>query len=163
MLIVVQGAIGLSMVELGTTPTKVKVFALHKSIGLTVLALVLLRLAWRLGQRTPREPPGPRWQRVAARISHVLLYLLLLALPLSGWLFNSAANFPLSWFGLVRVPSLTHGYEPALKALAHGAHEFLFWLLAVLVAVHAAAALWHHFGQRDDVLRRMLPGAKEVR
>jgi len=157
-LILVQGSIGLTMVELGMTPTKVKVFALHKSIGLTILALALLRLAWRLGQRVPSDPPMPRWQRVAARASHFLLYVLILALPLSGWLFNSAANFPLEWFGVVHVPSLTHGLDPVLKAWALRTHALLFWILIGVVAMHAAAALWHHFRQRDDVLLRMLPG-----
>jgi cytochrome b561 len=162
-LIVTQGAIGLTMVELGMTPTKVKVFALHKSVGLTILALALLRLAWRLGQRVPRDPPMPHWQYVAARASHLLLYVLILALPLSGWLFNSAANFPLEWFGLVHVPSLTHGLDPVLKSLALRTHVLLFWILAAVVTVHAAAALWHHFRGRDDVLLRMLPGSGKKR
>jgi cytochrome b561 len=160
-LIVVQGAIGLTMVELGMTPTKVKVFALHKSIGLTVLALVLLRLAWRLTQRAPREVPMPAWQRAAARMSHFLLYVLILALPFSGWLFNSAANLPLEWFGLVHVPSLTRGLDPVLKAFALRTHVVLFWVLVAVVAIHAAAALWHHFRQRDDVLLRMLPARRK--
>src|SRR5690348_9851871 len=159
-LIVVQGAIGLTMVELGTTPTKVRVFALHKSIGLTVLALVLLRLAWRLTQRAPREVPMPAWQRAAARLSHFLLYVLILALPFSGWLFNSAANFPLEWFGLFHVPSLTRGLDPVLKAFALRAHVVLFWVLFAIVAIHVAAALWHHYRQRDDVLLRMLPSRR---
>jgi len=162
-LIVVQGAIGLTMVELGMTPTKVKVFALHKSIGLTVLALVLLRLAWRLTQRTPREVPMPRWQLAAARTSHFLLYVLILALPFSGWLFNSAANFPLEWFGMFHVPSLTRGLDPVLKAFALRAHVVLFWVLVAVVAVHVFAALWHHFRQRDEVLLRMLPMAGKRR
>ncbi|HET9835730.1 MAG TPA: cytochrome b [Rhodanobacteraceae bacterium] len=162
-LIVVQGAIGLTMVELGMTPTKVRVFALHKSIGLTILALVLLRLAWRLGQRTPREVPMPAWQLAAARLSHFLLYLLILALPFSGWLFNSAANFPLEWFGVFHVPSLTRGLDPVLKAFALRAHVVLFWTLVGVVAIHVAAALWHHFRQRDDVLRRMLPARRKRR
>ena len=156
-LILVQGLIGLTMVELGMTPAKVRVFALHKSIGLTILALALLRIAWRLSQRAPRDPPMPRWQRVAARISHLCLYLLILALPVSGWLFNSAANFPLSWFGVVRVPSLTGGYDPALKPQALAAHVALFWILVALLAIHVGAALWHHFRRHDDVLLRMLP------
>ncbi|MER3547397.1 MAG: cytochrome b [Rhodanobacteraceae bacterium] len=156
-LILAQGAIGLTMVDLGMTPTKVKVFALHKSIGLTVLALALLRLAWRITQRVPRDPPMPRWQRAVAKLSHFLLYVLILALPLSGWLFNSAANFPLEWFGLFHVPSLTHGLDPALKAWSLRAHVALFWILVGVLAVHVAGALWHHFVQRDDVLLRMLP------
>ncbi|SRR5579883_40557 len=156
-LILAQGAIGLTMVDLGMTPTKVKVFALHKSIGLTVLALALLRLAWRLTQRVPRDPPMPRWQHIAARVSHVLLYVLILALPLSGWLFNSAANFPLEWFGVVHVPSLTQGLDPTLKTWSLRAHVVLFWILIGALTVHVAAALWHHFVRRDDVLLRMLP------
>jgi cytochrome b561 len=160
-LIVVQGAIGLTMVELGMTPTKVKVFALHKSIGLTVLALVLLRLAWRLIQRAPREVSMPPWQRAAARLSHFLLYVLILALPFSGWLFNSAANFPLEWFGIFHVPSLTRGLDPVLKAFALRAHVVLFWVLVAVVAIHVFAALWHHYRQRDDVLLRMLPARRK--
>jgi cytochrome b561 len=161
-LIVAQGAIGLTMVELGMTPTKVRVFALHKSIGLTVLALVLLRLAWRLAQRAPREVPMPRWQLAAARMSHFLLYALILALPFSGWLFNSAANFPLEWFGVFHVPSLTRGgLDPVLKAFALRAHVVLFWVLVAVVAIHVFAALWHHFRQRDDVLVRMLPARRK--
>lgn len=159
-LIIVQGAIGLTMVQLDMTPTKVRVFALHKSIGLTVLALVLLRLLWRAIQRAPREVPMPRGQRIAAHVSHAALYLLMLALPLSGWLFNSAANFPLSWFGVVHVPSLTRGLNPGLKAFALSAHIVLFWILVGVLAVHIGAALWHHFVQRDEVLLRMLPGTR---
>jgi cytochrome b561 len=160
LLIVVQGAIGLTMVELGVTPTKVRVFALHKSIGLSILALVLLRLAWRLSQRPPREVPMPNLQLAASRLSHFLLYVLILALPLSGWLFNSAANFPLEWFGLIHVPSLTRGLDPVLKAFALRAHVVLFWVLVAVVAIHVFAALWHHYRQRDDVLVRMLPARR---
>jgi cytochrome b561 len=163
LLIIAQGAIGLTMVELGMTPAKVKVFALHKSIGLTILALGLLRLAWRLGQRAPLDPPMPHWQRNAAKLSHFFLYMLILALPLSGWLFNSAANFPLEWFGLVHVPSLTRGLDPVLKAWALRAHVVLFWILIGVVVVHVASALWHHWVQRDDVLLRMLPGSEKRR
>ena len=162
-LIVVQGVIGLTMVELGMTPTKVRVFALHKSIGLTVLALALLRLAWRLTQRAPREVPMARWQLAAARLSHFLLYVLILALPFSGWLFNSAANSPLEWFGVVHVPSLTRGFDPVLKAFALRTHVVLFWVLVAVVAIHVFAALWHHLHQRDDVLLRMLPLKKKSR
>jgi cytochrome b561 len=156
-LILAQGVIGLAMVGMGLAPAKLRVFALHKSIGLTILALALLRIAWRLTERRPADPPGtPRWQRRVARAMHVVLYLLILALPLSGWWFNSAANAPLAWFGLVDVPSLTGGYAPVWKPRALFLHQVLFWLLVALLVVHVGAALWHHFKQRDDVLRRML-------
>ncbi|HET7931603.1 MAG TPA: cytochrome b [Rhodanobacteraceae bacterium] len=158
-LIVAQAAIGLTMVQLGVTPEKVRVFALHKSIGLSILALVLLRIAWRLGERRPADPVGtPRWQLRAARVAHLALYVLIVALPLSGWWFNSASNAPLTWFGLFQVPSLTGGYDPVWKPRALLLHQTLFWLLVAVLAVHVGAALWHHFRQHDDVLRRMVLG-----
>lgn len=156
-LILVQGAIGLAMVRMGLTPAKVRVFALHKSIGILVLALVLLRIAWRLGeQRSVAIPPASRWQACAAHAMHLALYTLILAVPLSGWWFNSTANAPLAWFGLFYLPGLTHGYDPVWKPRALWLHQASCWLLAGLLVGHVGAALWHHFGRRDDVLRRML-------
>ena len=160
-LIVAQGVIGLSMVQMGLTPAKVRVFALHKSIGITILALVLLRIAWRLTEKRPADPPAmPRWLVLAAHAMHFALYVLILAIPLSGWWFNSASNAPLVWFGWFDVPSLTHGFDPAWKPRALLLHQSLFWLLVVLLVLHVGAALWHHFKQRDEVLRRMLAGPR---
>jgi cytochrome b561 len=159
LLIVLQAVLGLTMVQLGVTPEKVRVFALHKSIGLGILALVLLRIAWRLSERRPADPAGtPRWQRRAAHLAQLALYVLMVAIPLSGWWFNSAANAPLTWFGMLQVPSLTGGYDPLWKPRALLVHQSLFWLLVAVLSVHVGAALWHHFKQRDDVLRRMLSG-----
>lgn len=155
-------SVGWYMKGLPNSPDKIKVYALHKSFGLTVFALVLLRLAWRelVDRVRPPLPDGmPAWQRFAAHASHVALYLLMFAIPLSGWLFNSAANFPLRWFGLFSVPSL-HAADSATKAFAGAAHWWLFWVLAAVLAAHVGAALWHHFGARDEVLRRMWPGTR---
>lgn len=150
--------VGLWMDELPNTPTKLEVYALHKSVGITVLALVLLRLAWRLIDQRPPLPPGmPAWERVLAGVTHGLLYLLLLVMPISGWLYNSAANFPLRWFGLFGLPALS-GPDRALKALAHEIHETGFYVLAALFMLHVAGALKHHFLDRDPTLARMLPG-----
>ena len=161
-LIVAQGVIGLSMVQMGLTPAKVRVFALHKSIGLTILALVLLRIAWRLSERRPADPPTmPRWQRRVAHGLHLALYVLIVAIPLSGWWFNSAANAPLVWFGWIDVPSLTGGLDPLWKPRALLLHQTLFWVLVALLVLHVGAALWHHFRQRDDVLRRMALGPRK--
>lgn len=160
-LILAQAAIGLTMVRMDLSPAKVRVYALHKSLGMTILALVVLRIAWRLTCRRPPDPAGmPRWQRRAARATHLALYALILALPLSGWWFNSASNAPLVWFGWFDLPGLTAGYAPAWKPRALLAHQTLFWSLAALLALHVGAALWHHFRQRDDVLRRMLGVAR---
>jgi cytochrome b561 len=156
LLIVGLVLVGMWMTDLPNGPQKIQIYALHKSTGLTVLALSTLRLAWRFIAGAPPLVPMPSWQRLAAHASHVGLYVLLLAIPLSGWLFNSAAGFPLKWFGLVRVPPLA-AYDPALKALARETHETLAWTLVALAVLHAAAALQHHFMHRDATLHRMLP------
>lgn len=158
-LILVQGTIGLVMVQLPKRPSVIPVYDLHKSIGLTILTLAVLRLAWRAFDRRPPDPPGmPRWQHRVSRWTHVALYVLIFAVPLSGWLFDSASSLrPLHWWGLVTMPSLTGGPDRALKAFAENLHFTLFWVLFAVAALHVAAALKHHFLDRDEVLRRMLP------
>ena len=155
LLIIGLSIVGLLMTELPNSPLKMQVYALHKSFGLTVLALTVLRLAWRFIAGTPTDLPGPRLQTLAAKAVHGLMYFLLLAMPLSGWLFNSAAGFPLRWFNLVQLPKLFTGYNPALKHLAHELHETGFYVLAALLLVHAGAALFHHYVLKDDTLKRM--------
>ena len=149
--------VGFAMQELANSPTKIQVYGLHKSIGLTVLALTVLRLLWRLFAGVPQPAPGtPRWQLWASNATHGALYVILLAMPLSGWLYNSASGFPLKWFGLFALPRLS-GYDADVKAFALGAHSTLFLALAAIVALHAAAALKHHYFDRDRTLVRMLP------
>lgn len=152
--------VGLVMQELPNSPTKIEVYALHKSVGLTVLGLTVLRLLWRLVAGAPAPVPGmPRWQVLAAQVSHGAIYVLLLAMPLSGWLYNSASGFPLKWFGLFGLPKLS-GYDPDVKAFALEMHEWGFIALLALITLHAAAALHHHYRHRDATLARMLPGVK---
>lgn len=131
--------------------------ALHKSIGITIFALAVLRLLWRWVNPVPPMPASsPRWQHLAARISHVALYALLLLMPLFGWLMSSARNFPVSWFGMATLPDLIGPSEEAYDFF-HEGHELLAKVLFVLALLHIAAALKHHFIDRDDVLLRMLP------
>ena len=156
-LVLVMATIGLTMGDLPNGPDKIRVYALHKSIGLTILALVVLRLAWRLYAGAPAPVAGtPAWQERAASLTHWALYALLLAMPLSGWLLNSASGFPLQWFGLVNLPAIA-GRDHDLHELAESVHEWLFWTLVALVVAHAAAAFHHHLFQRDATLARMLP------
>lgn len=156
-LVLVMAGLGLVMVELPNTASTARLYALHKSIGLSILALMLLRLAWRLHAGAPPALGGtPPWQARAAAFTHAALYGLLIAMPLSGWAINSSSGFPLRWFGLFRVPQFG-GRDDALNALAKGWHEALFWTLVVLALAHAAAAVWHHLFQRDATLARMLP------
>ena len=99
----------------------------------------------------------PQWQHRVAQLTHAGLYVLLFAVPLSGWLVNSASGFPLRWFGLFRVPSIA-ARDHALHEFAEGLHEWLFWGLIALVVMHATAAIYHHLFMRDATLARMLPG-----
>ncbi|TLX23196.1 cytochrome b [Thermomonas fusca] len=157
LLILAMAWLGLTMGEMPNGPDKIATYALHKSIGLSILALVALRLLWRLYAGAPATLAGtPRWQERIAALTHLALYALLLALPLSGWLLNSAAGFPLQWFGVFNLPALA-GRDEALHELAEQTHELLFWALAGLVVLHAAAALHHHLFLGDATLARMLP------
>jgi len=159
LLILAQAAIGLTMVNLPRRPSVFAIYNLHKSIGLTILALAVLRLAWRAFDRRPQDPPGmPNWQRRIAHATHWLLYVLIFAVPLSGWLFDSATALrPLHWWGAITMPSLTGGPAPDWADFTRSLHHFLFWLLVAVVVGHVAAALKHHFIDRDNVLRRMWP------
>jgi cytochrome b561 len=149
--------VGFLMQELANSPSKIQVYSLHKSIGLTVLALTVARLLWRLFAGVPQPVPGtPRWQAWASAGTHGALYLVLLAMPVSGWLYNSASGFPLKWFGLFALPKLS-GYDADVKAFALAAHETLFLVLAAIVTLHALAAFKHHYFDRDRTLVRMLP------
>lgn len=154
LLILGLAAVGLIMTELPTSPLKMQIYGLHKSFGLTVLALTVLRLSWRMLAGTPEAIPAPKAQLVAAKTVHGLMYGLLFAIPLSGWLYNSASGFPLRWFGMP-LPKLFTGFNPAIKQVAHALHENLFYALALLLLLHAGAALWHHYIKRDNLLKRM--------
>lgn len=136
---------------------KLATLAQHKSVGITILGLAILRMIWRWFNPVPGVPAGtPTWQRLAARGSHFLLYALLLVIPVLGWLMSSARNFPVSWWGLVTLPDFIEPNKQAYEFF-HEAHELAAKLLFVVALIHAAAALKHHFLDRDNVLRRMLP------
>ncbi|TAA39615.1 cytochrome b [Pseudoxanthomonas winnipegensis] len=159
-LVLAVAVLGLAMVELERgSDLRKAAYALHKSLGITVLALTTLRIAVRLATRAPPPVAGPAWQQWLARATHLLMYALLLALPLSGWLLNSVAGQPLRWFGLATLPALA-GKNPALRAPLGQAHLWLFWTLAGLVALHVLAALYHQWLLHDRTVGRMLPGRR---
>lgn len=156
LLIIGNGALGLYMHELKPSMDKISIYAIHKSIGLTVLALFLLRLSWRWFDPRPRDLPMPQWQKFAAHAAHGALYVLMLAMPLSGWLFNSAHGNPLQWFKLFNLPALVEKDKP-LADFFGDTHEILFWILVTILVAHVSGALMHHVVKRDNTLRRMLP------
>lgn len=137
---------------------------LHKSIGLTVLALSLLRLGWRLANPPPPLPLGvSQWRRLAAQLTHWAFYGLIIAVPLTGWLRTSPNAYPLSWFGLVPIPKFAIEKGSFAADLAISGHQFLAYSMAALLVIHIAAALHHHFRLRDAVMLRMLPAGAPYR
>jgi cytochrome b561 len=153
-------SLGIYMHELPLSPDKLKLYSWHKWAGVTIFLLVLVRLAWRLTHRPPAPPAGmPAWQHRAAEAVHGLLYLLMLAVPISGWLMSSAKGFPTVWFGVLPLPDLLQK-DTALGETLVTVHKTLNLTMAGLVLGHAAAALKHHLIDRDDVLKRMLPFLK---
>jgi cytochrome b561 len=154
--IIGNGVLGLIMDEMPRGMTKLNTFAIHKSIGLTVLALLILRVSWRFFDRKPRDEPMPRWQRLAAHATHGVLYLLMLAIPLSGWIYNSAHGYPLQWFKWFNLPALAEKNQ-ALSDIAGETHEILFWVIVAVLVAHVGGALVHHWFERDNTLLRMLP------
>lgn len=154
--IIGAGVLGLVMTDMDRGMAKVNAFAIHKSIGLTVLALAVLRIVWRFFDRKPPDEPMPRWQRIAAHATHGLLYLFMLAIPLSGWLYNSARGYPLQWFKQFNLPALVEKNQE-LGDFAITAHIVLFWILVAVLAGHVGGALMHHIFERDNTLLRMLP------
>ena len=150
--------LGLYMTDLEFSPDKLRYYAWHKWLGITVFLLAAARLAWRAANPAPALPDAmPTWQRRVAGAAHVLLYVLMVAIPLSGWIYSSATGVSVSYLNLVDLPNLVPKDRELAKTLLL-VHQSLNYLLAAVVTVHVSAALWHHFVDRDDVLARMLPG-----
>ena len=127
-------------------------FNLHKSIGLTIAAVVLLRVLWRTARPLAVDASLPVWQRHASRVTHALLYLCMLAIPLSGFLGSNFTRYPVLYFGMP-LPGWNHDW-PAAKQWMASLHYAAVWLLMALITLHVAAALWHWL-RRDAVCARM--------
>jgi len=156
-LILANLALGLYTVDLPLSPQKLRFFSFHKWIGVTVFILAAARLLWRLFHPAPALPASmPAWERRAAHATHALLYVLFFAAPLTGWLFSSASGFQTVYLGLIPIPDLL-SKDKALADALRLAHKSINYAMAAVILIHVAAALKHHFIDRDDVLRRMLP------
>ena len=159
-LIVVQFTLGWTAGNLPIGARKLARLDWHKSFGMTILMLAVLRLLWRLFHRPPELPAGmTAIERQLARATHVLFYVLLFVMPLTGWVMSSAKNFSVSWFHQFTWPNLIGPNERAFDLL-RTTHDTLSWLLFALASLHILAALKHHFWHKDDVLKRMLPFTK---
>jgi cytochrome b561 len=155
LLIFVAFPLGLYMHGLKLSPTKLHLYSYHKWIGITVLGLGLLRVLWRAAHKPPFLNL-PMWQKLASSAVHVMLYTLMLCVPLSGWLMSSAKGVQTVWLGIFPLPDLVHK-DKALGDLLGIVHKSLNYTMLVLVLLHVAAALKHHFVDNDSVLQRMLP------
>ena len=159
-LIVTQFVLAYAADDLPIGVHKLALLARHKSFGMTVLMLAVLRLLWRLKNRPPGLPAGMTpLEQVLARATHVAFYVLLFAMPLTGWMMSSAKNYSVSWFGLFTWPDLIGQNETAFNILKT-THDYLSFLLFGIAVLHILAALKHHFWNKDDVLVRMLPFTK---
>lgn len=138
---------------------KLQLMTWHKSLGMLVLLLALARIAWKVMNKGLPGPIGVEWQRKAAAAGHGLLYLLILAQPLTGWIMSSSANYPVTLFGWFQFPAIV-GENHDLHELMEEVHEVLFFTLLAVAVIHVAAALYHHLVLKDGVLRRMLPFSK---
>ena len=149
--------VGLWMVGLPISLTKLYVYAWHKWIGLTVLVLTVLRLMWRM-YRPPPPLPGTMtaWERRLAPWGHAALLVLLLAMPISGWLMSSAGGVSVRWFGMIDLPDLVPR-DPLMFEMLRTLHHWLAWTLMAVLALHVAAVVHHDLFRRDGIFRRMSP------
>jgi cytochrome b561 len=139
------------------TPAQASLLGWHISVGMLVLLLALVRIGWKAVNKGDPAPLGEvAWQRKSAAIGHGILYLLILAQPVSGWVMASAAGAPIQIFDWIHFPALT-GTDHDLHETLEEVHEVLFYVLVVVAALHIVAALYHHFVLKDGTLRRMLP------
>ena len=156
LLIVGNLGLGITMINLALSPFTLRVYAWHKWIGITVFLTVVARLAWRRAHRPPPPPAMPEWQRRAAAATHVALYVLMFAIPLSGWILSSSTGVSVVYLNVVPLPDLV-AKDKALAAVLTALHATLNFTLLALVIVHVGAALRHGFADSGLVLLRMLP------
>ncbi|WP_432785011.1 Cytochrome b561 [Oligella sp. MSHR50489EDL] len=150
-------SLGLYMQGLPFSPSKLQFYSWHKWAGITLLLLAIVRLAWRLSHPAPALPAEMgALSKLGAHAIHWLLYLLMLAIPISGWLMSSAQGFSVMWFGIVPLPDLV-APDPDLGNLLTKVHITLNYLLMASIVAHVGAALFHHFIKKDTVLKRMMP------
>ncbi len=159
-LLVVQYSIGWLMPDVHGGPPGAPM-TWHISIGMIILLLIVARFILRTTHPVEPEATLAPWQRVSSAAVHRLLYLLVFLTTLSGWLFASARGWNISWFFLVPLPMLAHGNRALVKAL-DGWHQNFMWALLAVAALHIAAALVHLLYYRDGIMRRMLPGARDI-
>ncbi|MBC3872383.1 cytochrome b [Undibacterium flavidum] len=157
LLIVATFAMGWYMTDLKISPTKLKLYSWHKWLGVSIFGLVALRLLIRLIKGAPAYPDTMQtWEKQLANAMHGMLYVLMITVPLSGYLYTYAAGFPVVYLGLIELPAFIDPH-PEWKEGLKELHEMLTTGMLILVGLHFAAALKHHLINKDGILQRMLP------
>jgi cytochrome b561 len=146
---------GLYMTRISISVQKLKLYGLHKEFGVLVLMLVIVRLIWRIANTNPSLDSLIYLERLAARSMHIAFYILMFLLPITGWIISSAAGLPVSFFGLFLLPDLVHP-DAYVQQLFTEIHQWLAYALILAISGHVAAALKHHFIDKDTILKRML-------
>ena len=154
-IIVATWSIAIVVSDMPLSPARITGYSWHKWLGVTVFFLVLLRLVWRATHPAPQlEIKMPVWQERAMQLTHFALYLLMIVIPLVGWLMSSAKGYTVNYFGLFELPDLL-SKDKALGHQLKDLHEYLADMLVALVCLHVLAALKHQFIDRDGLLSRM--------
>lgn len=160
-LIIILLGVGIYMADFAETSQKFTLFRLHKEFGICVLMLAATRVLWHLYSHTPGFVPSLKpWEKIAARIAHIYLYVGMFCMPLTGWTLSSAAGRTVNFFGLFDLPNLV-APDKNIQELCATIHQWLGYSLIPVIAVHFAAAMKHHFFDHDKTLKRMLPFAKD--
>ncbi|MCY7388365.1 MAG: cytochrome b [Burkholderiales bacterium] len=161
LMILVSLGVGLYKVDLKLSPAKLQLYSWHKWAGVTIFALVLVRCLWRITHTPPPLPSDmPQWQRFIAETTHYILYGLMITIPLTGWLMSSAKGFQTVYFGVLPIPDLL-GKNKELGETLNLVHKYLNYTMIAIISAHVGAALKHHFIDKDDILRRMLPARQK--
>lgn len=154
LLIIAMLTAGLVMTEMENSPLRGQIYWLHKSTGVLILFLMLLRIAWRLINAVPSLSSLPAWERISARTVHWLFYILLVLMPLFGWLMSSAADRRVSFYGLFTLPALVAPNEAMAGFYSQG-HTIIGYSIIVLICIHTLAAIKHHWIDKNNIMRRM--------
>jgi cytochrome b561 len=158
-LVFAQFVVAIAMPDIGRATVPGALINLHMSLGITILLVIVVRWLWRIDHRVPVAVADmPAWEQRVARITHALLYLLLVVNPILGWINASARDWTIVVFGVAELPHLV-APKSRIGMQAGDVHTFIAWALLALIGLHVAAALYHYFVRRDTVLQRMLPGS----
>ena len=139
-------------------PLKSQMYGYHEELGLTLMAILIFRLYWRLMNPQPEFPASlASWERIAARLTHYLLYIILGVMIASGWAKSTSSGYTPNFYGLFELPMPFVPVSTTVSDIAKQIHVTTVWILITLISLHILAALKHHFINKDDVLKRMLP------